>query len=267
VDELIKEIENFCQTHTIDHRFVGGVSYVGWLNTTTTWKIDCKQKTVTLFDPQTPELRRKDKSYRDIDIIVLNDVPEATRKLKLFTKKLAKNPVSIESILSSSKKRRLIPQFNTALIKNTHGGLFFTLDKVQQEISMQSLEKWTLIIPNKLSLSVRHPFADFLAYHFRTASGVKPKDRQKIQTLKKLAFDSIEEGKKLGIEYTGPEYYGPWLDYITRLRHTKGKIRLKATATNLYWHTIGPRLAHGSVPIIGKSIATLGNKFTGGKQI
>lgn len=234
--QALSQIEDFCQVHRIDHRFVGGVAYTGWLNSKTSWVI--KSKRVILKNANDLQAIRHDSTKRDIDLIILNPSQIINKLLAEFIKSHPEfPPVSIEPVILEATPPSIFPQFVTA-IKKINGDYYLSFDDILQKISLKSLEPWKLKIDD-LEITVRHPYADYLAYHFRTPSGVKPKDLEKVQLLGKI---SLEMDKS---------EYCDWEIYIQKLQAKK----LKKFLTGFYWQTIGN--------FLGNRKTAWANKFTG----
>jgi hypothetical protein len=178
-------------------------------------------------------------------MIVLNPKSDSLTKLNKFCKsKFYFPPVSIEPVVTPHTPPSKLPQFVTALIYDGKN-YFFQFDTIKQAIPKSTLQPWHLQLPSGSKITVRHPYADYLAYHFRTPSGLKPKDRHKVTLLKNLS-DML----------TDKADYQTWEYYIKALTNASGKTAFKAKLTNLYWNTIGPSLAHSR-------LVAFANKFTG----
>lgn len=267
--QMIREIEDYCHKNAVDHRFVGGVSYGGLLNERTTYSIDIKNRTIKLRGHNPLVLLRSDGTVRDIDIIFLTQEAEVISKLKKFINKLKWDTRLKISFTPSISFEGPIPftgatisgqflQYVTEIgLKN--GAYYLIFDQVVQPISYASLEPWTLVLGDGLTYTTRNPIADFLAYQFRSPSGIKPKDVEKLSHLKKLADAVKREGKKYHIDYRSAQYYGPWKSYIKNLTHsTIPSIKSKRIITQWYWKTLGTRFAHGQ-GLLGKFLLGLYN--------
>ncbi len=276
----IQQIENYCNEYDIPHRFVGGVSYAGLLNPETTYNLDLPAKTIQFSNHNPLELIRADGSVKDIDMIIFTPDEKKVIGLHTFVAGLRKQAleandlfpdVSIEAtIYPSLGTRNALLQFVTALEVDTNatfgdGNIYFAFDDLKQTISWKSLEGWTIYLQNGTHYTVRNPIADYLAYHFRSPSGLKPKDKEKVLRLKQLADEVMELGKEQGIEYDSKDYYQPWKRYTDRLTHRTGLTGVKAVIMRVYWATIGTTLAHGK-GFIGSILTKFANQFTGIKQ-
>ena len=234
--QALTQIEDFCRRHRIDHRFVGGVAYTGWLNSKTSWAI--KSKKIILKNTNDLDAIRSDGTNRDIDLIILNPNQKINKLFKEFLKSHPEfPPVSIEPVILEDTPPSIFPQFVTA-IKKIDGNFYLAFDEILQKISQKSLEPWKLTV-NDLIITVRHPYADYLAYHFRTPSGVKPKDFDKVQLLGKISQDMDKSE------------YRNWELYIKKLQSKK----LKKFLTGIYWNSIGN--------FLGNRKTAWANKFTG----
>lgn len=266
---MVAAIENYASEHTLDHRFVGGLSYGGLLNDKTTYKIDVEGRSIKLTDHNPLLLLRPDKSVRDIDLILCSYQPEKIPPLKKFLNKLKWQvrmklgytpPVSFEGIAPYGSTPQGLMQYVTTLqVKD--GDIFLVFDKIRQHITHRSLEPWNIVLDDGTTYTTRNPIADYYAYQFRSPAGVKPKDITKLIHLKKLTDAVIEAGRKYGIDYTSDDYFAPWQEYINKLENsTLPSVRSKRFLTQLYWKTIGTTLAHGKG--VGKPIFAIFNFFT-----
>ncbi len=264
IRRMIGDIEVFCQEHTIDHRFVGGVSYGGLLNKQTAYTIDITNRTIKLRSHNPLVLLRPDGTVRDIDIVYLTQDSAAIVKLKSYINKLKwdtrrtisftpsvsfEGPVSFIGHTISSQFLQYVTEIG---VKN--GAYYLVFDQVVQSISYASLEPWTLVLADGTRYTTRNPIADYYAYQFRSPSGIKPKDVEKLVYLKKLADAVTKEGKKYHIDYRSAQYYGPWKLYIKNLsRSTLPSVQSKRKITHWYWSTFGTQFAHGR-GLLGKTL-------------
>ncbi len=263
VEEIIQEIELFCKKNSIDHRFVGGISFGGFLHAKTTWTIDIKKRVVTLKNHNPLSLIREDNTIRDIDLIVLSQ--EKKDMLQTYVATLAKQykqfpSVSIESPIQVHKQQRnVLTQFVSALEIDEKNNIYFSFENIKQKISWKSIEPWTVVLADKTSFTVRNPVGDYLGYLLRTPSGLKPKDKEKIVYVKKLADDVIKQGKKNNIDYLSEEYFGTWQEFIDKISKSNNpSIVIKKNITAIYWQTIGTSCS--------RIFSSLGNQFTGVRQ-
>lgn len=268
---ILRELEQFCQEQGIDHRFVGGVSFGGLLNDKTICKIDIPNRTMYLKDYNPPFLMRLDGTLRDIDIILFEKDKKKIQLLKDFVEKLRKTYlpfplISIEAtIYPSLGRRNPALQFVTAYEVDSDNHLHLAFDVIIYPISWRSVEAWTLVLDNKVKLTVRNPIADFYAYSFRSPSGIKPKDKSKVEQLKSLCQAVYAEGAKHHINYYSKEYYKPWQHFTEEIeKSAKLRIKLKRFILGLYWSTIGTWFAHGRG--VSKVTSGLANQFTGIRQ-
>ena len=263
-EKVILEIEQYCNKHNINHRFVGGSSFGGLLNNKTTWKIDLKTKTIILINHNHSTEKRDDKSNRDIDLIIFEKDLKKIEMLKTFYKNKYHNKpfLSIENAIYYPQKLNKIFQFVTSIFidKNDLPNLIF--ENVNEKISWQSLEKWNIILDNNLTYSVRNPIADYFAYHFRSPGGIKPKDLKKIKLLQKLTDDLIQKGKSRKFYFETDLYYKPWIKFINSLENNNNcNLIFKKIFMRIYWETIGNYFAHGKG--FSKYFQSLSNYFTG----
>jgi len=269
---ILKQIEEYCSTHDINHRFVGGVSFGGLLNEHTTYHIDKKKRIITLSQHNKLTLLRSDGSTKDIDMILFCPEKDTLLAFKSFLLQMEKEVldkkgvfpvISFENaIYPQASQRNVILQFVSALEVDVDNHVFLTFDDLRQEISWESLQPWKVILndQDKLSFMVRNPIADFYAYYFRSPGGLKPKDELKIKYLGTLAIDLLTKNS----DYQ--TLYKPWQEFIKQLeKTTHSRIQLKILITKLYWQTVGTTLAHGKggIGIITRSLM---NQFTGVRQ-
>ncbi len=266
---MIREIEDFCHKNAVDHRFVGGVSYGGLLNAKTRYTIDIRNRTIRLTNHNPLVLLRADGTVRDIDIVFFTLESATITKLKRFIEKLKwdtrrkisftpsisfEGPIPFTGETISDKFLQYVTEIG---VKN--GTYYLVFDQVVQPISYASLEPWTLVLSDGLTFTTRNPIADYFAYQFRSPSGIKPKDVEKLKHLKKLADTVIRHGKKYHVDYRSTQYYKPWKEYIARLsRSTLPSVRSKRIITHWYWNTLGTRFAHGR-GLLGKLLLGLYN--------
>ncbi|HSW88817.1 MAG TPA: hypothetical protein VLG12_06670 [Candidatus Saccharimonadales bacterium] len=269
-EQIIASIEKYCKQQQLNHRFVGGVSFGGLLNDKTSAEIDLDTKTILLKKHNKETLLRKDKTIRDIDVIFFCDNKNKITKFAAFINDLRKTSPKIgtfpdisyePTIYPTFGKRNHFSQFVTALEVDEKNNLYLAFDDVQQKISWESVEPWTVILEDGLQFTVRNPIADYYAYIFRSPAGPKPKDEKKLRYVKKLAEAVIDLGKAHDpkIDYTSQAYYGSWQTYIEKLNKTENPVtNTKKFWLKVYWQTIGTFFAH----IFTRS----GNNFTGVKQ-
>src|SRR5579864_8247628 len=84
LSKIISDLETYCKKNTLNHRFVGSVSYGGLLNKKTTFKINIKKKEVMLEHHNKLSFLRADNSIRDIDIILFCDDRQKIDRFKKF---------------------------------------------------------------------------------------------------------------------------------------------------------------------------------------
>lgn len=279
MDTIIRDIENYCNTHGIEHRFVGGVSYTGLINPSTRYTIDIDKRIIAFKKHNKLEALRTDGTVRDIDLIIFTPSKQKMKDLKQYIKRLKASfqdkeafpHISVEAaIYPSMGKLQTMFQFVTSILVDENGewgtgNIYLTFDNIKQKIPWKSLERWKVKLENGLTYTVRHPYADYLVYHFRMPSGIKPKDKEKVQKIKQLLDETCLLGKQKGTDYESHEYYSSWVAYISKLHTSGGWIKLKAFATKLYWDTIGTDIAHGKGPV-SKFFLNFSNKFTGVDQ-
>lgn len=261
----VTALAKILKTFAIDYRFVGGVSFGGLLNEKTTWKIDIKKRRITLNNFTNLSLYRKDKTKRDIDVLLFEKDKGKIKKLRDAIAHDIFDTTTIESAIYYPEKINPLLQFVTAITIDKKGVPSLVFGSLEQPISSMSLEPWTLVIGD-VQLRVRNPIADFFAYQVRSPSGVKPKDRSKIVLLKNLAEDVIKKGQEEHTDFWSENYYGPWRMYTQNLVTTTDlQIKVKKAFMKWYWDTIGPSLAHG-FGLSGKLYSSLSSQFTGVQQ-
>lgn len=271
LESIVCEIESYCKKNNLNHRFVGSISYGGLLNKKTFSSINVRGKTVTLFNSNPLSLLRSDNSLRDIDLILFCDNLNKITKFKQFIKKISFSYSSFPlicveaTIYPNFGKRNKLLQMVTSLETDEKNNLFLAFDNIKQVITWKSVEPWTLILNKKISYTTRNPIADYFAYQFRSPSGTKPKDKDKVIFLKKLSEKLIEEGQKNKIDYLSDSYFENWQIFLNKLEKTNStSIFIKKQLLKYYWLTIGTYLAHGKG--VGKLFLSSQNQFTGIKQ-
>lgn len=276
--EIVCRIDKLCLDEGIVHRFVGGVAYSGLLTEKTSFKIDVLKRTVQLKDHRKLPIFRDDGTVRDIDLITF--CPEQD-KIGILKKKLSEQAietglgdkfpfVSVENaVFNDDKKHNKIFQFVYSIFVEGEdfgkGRVYLVYENIREEISWKSLEAWTIVLEDGKKYTVRNPYGDLLGYLVRTPIGFKPKDKEKLALMEPLVDQTIEQGRKLGIDYFGDEYYGPWLNFFQKMATAGGSVGLKREIIKTYWDVFGTKLAHGKGPV-AKVISKLGNQFTGIKQ-
>jgi hypothetical protein len=282
IQECIKEIEQYCLDHKIQHRFVGGVSYGGLVNKQTTYEFDLGNRHVKLKNHNELSDFRKDRTVKDIDLIVIEPDQKKVSAFQQYVYDLQKKictktgvdiPISVEAAIYPLKgDRNWLTQFVTAIEVDKvghygEGNIYYAFEDIKQLISWRSIDGWIVELENGMKYTTRSPIADFYAYAFRNPGGVKLKDVNKLVYLKKMA----KEMKRLGreenppIDYDGELYYATWREYTGKLNSSSSfSIRLKSLVIRFYWNTIGTYLAHGKG--IGKMLSKFATKFTGVRQ-
>ena len=201
----------------------------------------------------------KDRTKKDIDLLILSKINNQLEGLK---EKLNDFDVNIEHAIYYPQKINYLLQFVTNIYVNPKNQPFLQFDSIYQPISWESLEPWKVILENKTTFTVRNPLADYYAYQFRTPSGAKSKDLEKLKLLKKLCSDLSKMAKRQKLNYFSNKYFTLWEKYIEQLNSTNNiQIKFKKMVTKIYWNTIGEYLAHGRG--VGKYLIKLQNKFTG----
>lgn len=272
MEEMIVDLEKFCQEHRINHRFVGGISYGGLLNEKTTCTIDVLKREIRLSKHNPLTLLRDDGTVRDIDLIFLTRNQNEIAKLKEFVRnlkwktrnKISFTPsISIEGVrpIDEGKKTGQFFQYVTEIgVKNGQHYLMF--DEIKEKITDESLEPWTVVLEGGVRYTTRNPLADYYAYQFRSPSGVKQKDIEKVKLLKKLSSQIIKDGQNNAVMYNSKQYFQSWQQYIRKLqRSTLPAVLSKRAILAWYWQTLGTSFSHGK-GLLGKAIFGLYNTLT-----
>ena len=269
---MIVDLEFFGNQNGINHRFVGGISYGGLLNDKTTYSINVSKREITLKKHNQLTLLRDDGTVRDIDLIFLTQnqnkimkLKEHVRELKWKTRnKISFTPsISIEGVRSIDDKQKTGQFFQyVSEIGIKNGQYYLMFDEIREKISIDSLEPWTVILENGLRFTTRNPLADYYAYQFRSPSGIKQKDVEKVKLLKKLSVQMVKEGVANSIYYNSKQYYQSWQQYIRKLqRSTLPAVLSKRAILAWYWQTIGTSFSHGK-GVLGKAIFGIFNTVT-----
>lgn len=276
--KIVVAIEKLAIEMGVEHRFVGGAAYSGLLTPNTSYDVDFTKRVVKLKNHKVLSLKRDDGTVRDVDLMVFCRNEE---HLSLFRKRVDELKdalkvkdwpfISIENaIYEGVKKPNKILQFVSNLVVNSNsdfgeGKVRFCFEDISQEISWQSLEKWTVELSDGKSYSVRNPYADLLGYMVRTPIGFRTKDLAKLEFLEKLVDLVISIARKKNIDYFSDQYYAPWLSYFQKISTSRGSVGVKRDLIRGYWKIFGTKLVHGDGPI-AKIISRLGNQFTGVRQ-
>ena len=272
MEEMIVDLQTFGKENGINHRFVGGISYGGLLNEKTSYSIDVLKREVRLKKHNQLTLLRDDGTVRDIDLIFLTQnqtkitkLKEHVRELKWKTRnKISFTPsISIEGVrpIADRQKTGQFFQYVTEIgVKK--GQYYLMFDEIKEKISNDSLEPWTLILESGVSYTTRSPLADYYAYQFRSPSGIKQKDVEKVKLLKKLSAQVIKEGAKNSLAYNSKQYYQSWQQYIRKLqRSTLPAVLSKRAILAWYWQTIGTSFSHGT-GLLGMEVFGIFNTLT-----
>jgi len=272
MEDMIMDLESFSNENGINHRFVGGISYGGLLNEKTTFGIDVLKREVTLKKHNQLTLLRDDGTVRDIDVIFLTQnqnkvtkLKEHVRELKWRTRnKISFTPsISIEGVRLIDEKQKSGKFFQyVSEIGFKKGQHYLMFDEIKEKISADSLEPWTVVLENGVRYTTRNPLADYYAYQFRSPSGVKQKDIDKVKLLKKLSSQVIKEGVKNSVFFNSKQYYQSWQQYIRKLqRSTLPAVLSKRAILAWYWQTIGTSFSHGK-GVLGKALFGIFNTLT-----
>lgn len=277
LSEIIQQIEDYCDQHKLNHRFVGGVSYGGLLNKKTTYDISITEKKVILQNHNPLTLLRNDQTIRDIDMILFCEDMKKFLAFKQFLIDIEQASwkqhkpfplVSVENaIYETLGIRNPMNQFVTSLEVDKKNNVYLTFDDITQQIHWDSVEPWHVVLENGATFTTRNPIADYFAYQYRAPGGIKPKDIKKLVYLKILAEAVTEAGTKNtpAVNYFSEHYYLPWKDYIKKLDiTTHPRIKVKKFLLVLYWTTIGTTLAHGKGAL--RYLLIFSNRFTGIRQ-
>lgn len=269
---MIVDLQSFCKENGLNHRFVGGISYGGLLNEKTTYEVDALKKEVRLRKHNQLTLLRDDGTVRDIDLIFLTQNQTKIARLKEYVRELkwrTRNKISFTPSISIEGVRPIIDKQKTGQffqyvteIGIKKGQHYLMFDEIKEKISLDSLEPWTVILENGTTFTTRNPLADYYAYQFRSPSGVKQKDIDKVKLLKKLSAQVVKEGVKNSIFYNSKQYYQPWQQYIRKLqRSTLPAVLSKRAILAWYWQTIGTSFSHGK-GVLGKALFGIFNTLT-----
>jgi len=272
MEDMIVDLQTFAKENAINHRFVGGISYGGLLNDKTTYEIDVLKREVRLKKHNQLTLLRNDGTVRDIDLIFLTQNQTKITKLKEYVRELkwkTRNKISFTPSISIEGVRQIAGKQTTGQffqyvteIGVKKGQYYLMFDEIKEKISPDSLEPWTVILEDGVSYTTRNPLADYYAYQFRSPSGVKQKDVDKVKLLKKLSAQVLKEGAKKSIPYNSKQYYQPWQQYIRKLqRSTLPAVLSKRAILAWYWQTIGTSFSHGK-GVLGKAIFGIFNTLT-----
>lgn len=272
MEEMIVDLQTFGKENAINHRFVGGISYGGLLNEKTSYEIDVLKREIKLKKHNQLTLLRDDGTVRDIDLIFLTQNQTKILKLKEHVRELkwkTRNKISFTPSISIEGVRPIVDKQKTGQFfqyvteigvkKNQY---FLMFDEIKEKISADSLEPWTVILENGVRYTTRNPLADYYAYQFRSPSGVKQKDIEKVRLLKKLSAQVLKEGTKNSISYNSKQYYQSWQQYIRKLqRSTLPAVLSKRAILAWYWQTIGTSFSHGK-GVLGKALFGIFNTVT-----
>lgn len=152
---------------------------------------------------------RDNGTRRDIDLLVLDVLTseQATRvrqKISLVVGKyLVVSVFGLSNHQQPTVLRRVVKSaaaWTSERTLDNDGTLRYELYPLQQEVPRESYQPWTLQLPNGHGVSILNPAAHMLAYHMRSISGVRDKDRDKVEKMRKRVFsdpnfkDQIQTG-------------------------------------------------------------------------
>lgn len=277
---ILSSVENYCQTHDLNHRFVGG-TITDFIGSETQFEIDTAAKTIHLKNHNKASLCRKDKTIKDVDLVIFSpnrqEFEEAKETFWLWEEEARRRNIPVPHISIEAAryphwpKRNKLTQFVSAFEVDTDNKLYLTFGNFSKEIPWESIKPWKIILDDGTSLTMFHPLAHALCYMLRVPSGVKKKDMEdhltatsieesKISTVFRLADEVTIRGSENGIDDN--LLFEDWFDYILHLQKNPDMAkRIKAALSRLYWDTIGTQVSHGAG--IFNRLSTLSNKFCG----
>lgn len=231
----ILAVEEACNRHGINHRFVGG-TFTDLLGPATQTIIDIERKTIHLENYNPPTAVRSDGTIKDADLICFCEdqekVAKAQREIQglAVTAKKQRRPfpfVSLEPThYSDWPEHKRWKQFVTTFEVDKKGDLSLNFGRIHQSITWESVEPWRVDLGNGVSFTILNPFAHALCYVLRVPSGVKKKDKEiltdpswgpysKMSILMRVASRVHVAGEEHRLDYK--RLYQPWVEYIRRL--------------------------------------------------
>ncbi|HSD98873.1 MAG TPA: hypothetical protein VLB73_04235 [Patescibacteria group bacterium] len=276
--DAIQEVQEIGRAHGFTIVVVGGalVRFIG--KKTSITAVDAKKKKIILKNAENPSIIRTEdgKTIVDIDCIAFsNEKDPFTKEVKQELTKLTRDikkrqsqsdfpAVSLEPVLYHPyfPKPNLLTQFVSSIESYHDTDFFFRLGKVKQDVSSQSLAFWTYEVDTTHgSFTSLSPIAIQKRYAIR-GFAVKPKDKEKIWGMSPFAQFVLGFEKKTKEESKDFAEWDLFAQHIQTAQQPS--MIMKRSLWQLYWHTIGTYLAHGT-GMLGKLLLPLGNTFFAGK--
>ena len=175
-----------------NYRIVGGVALKSY---TLAQNINWNDQTVELLpDVYLPSLRRND-TIRDIDtLVVTTDQQEVAEIKDVLTRCIDKNLIVSVFCLKNevSKKRINFPNMDFVSSHTMSDGRYFmTLDKVNTQLPDDWYDDWLVYKnnSNKPLFKTLSPTVIEANYHMRSITGIRPKDKVKLQNFGEKVYD------------------------------------------------------------------------------
>lgn len=234
---IINAVGNYFDSQNIQHAFVGG-TVANLIGENTTAIVDVQNKSITLQNGENPSMIRENGTVRDLDILIFTKEEDALTKSRQAIGDLAEEsqaqglaypPISIEAAYQPdwNRKRNRWTQLVTMEEFDLLGNLFLTYGHTKQQVDHDTLQTWTY---NTNGLSVRSfpPGALWRRYTFRVASGVKSKDKAKVEQLKRFDDQTKDEV---------PIDYSSWDSYADKLFNHADPLTkfIKSPFTKIWW--------------------------------
>ncbi len=264
---LLGEIRDVLDSYGFPYVFVGGVISSQIKPETQIGMVHPESRTFSLYQAEPPSVKRENGSVRDVDILALCPYQDYFEDAKAELKRNFKGvPITIEGIRYPYwPERKKLTQFVVGTDADGMGRLFLAFDDIKVEVDPETLAPWGLITEYGI-LPVFNPVTHLFRYFVRVPSGLKPKDKEKVPLLAKLAIDFIKQSMTQDEITNFLRQYDNWEEFSERLGGAddtrKLWTRLKIWATRTYWNTIGESVSNGTGKI-GRVLGKLSDKFSG----
>lgn len=219
-----------------DHRVVGGVALNALIQAD---EIDWNNHRVDLGASARLSNRRENGTLRDLDMFIpTTDVSHVKSSSRKINECLGGSvSVSMFRLRPYGENKSGFADFlGGRYIQELPNGdkrLFWRLSGIQTEIPMQALEPWQVLHNGERIFDMIGPVAQLGAYINRSITGVRPKDTEKVTTLKSIV---VPGGRVKDVPIDYREQHFAFLEQagrVARARQELGLVGIKARALSL----------------------------------
>jgi hypothetical protein len=148
---------------------------------------------IAAVDSGEPILRNND-TRRDIDLLVLDILTAEQAKRIRQRASIAIGKQLVVSVFGLTEHQepnmlyrtvKSIAAWTSVRTLADDGTLRYELHPLQQEVSRESYSPWALQLPNGHEVSILNPAAHMLAYYMRSISGLRNKDAEKVEEMRR----------------------------------------------------------------------------------